>query len=319
MRITTSACLVLLLTAGFAMAPSAQAQTGSVTPGANYAGELPSRELGFVHDGRMRSYRIYRPAGLRGRAPAVLVLHGGLGSSEDIERRTGFDEQARRGRFVAVYPQGTPASATLADRFSWNALDCCGLAAREGVDDIGFLSALINRLVRRHRVARSRVYMLGSSNGGLMSYVMGCRRAGLLAGIGVNAAALNVDCAPSRSLPLLHIHGTADPNVLFGGGTGDGIEQVDRPSVPDSVARWSRLAGCSRKRRRGDAEVVATRYTRCDDRVRVALYALVGGGHGYPGVGQCPLEANQPCASNAINATRAFWRFLSRYSRRPGG
>ena len=105
MRITTSACLVLLLTAGFAMAPSAHAQTGSVTPGANYTGELPSRELGFVHDGRMRSYRdLYRPAGLRGRAPAVLVLHGGLGSSEDSERRTGFDEQARRGRFVAVYP-----------------------------------------------------------------------------------------------------------------------------------------------------------------------------------------------------------------------
>ena len=92
--------------------------------------------------------------------------------------------------------------------------------------------------------------------------------------------------------------------MLFGGGTGDGIEQVDRPSVPDSVARWSRRARCSRKRRRGDTQVVVTRYTRCGDRVRVALYALVGGGHGYPGIGQCPLDANQPCASNAINAPR---------------
>jgi hypothetical protein len=95
------------------------------------------------HDGESRSYRVHVPPGYDGLTPVplVFVFHGGGGSGEQIElRSSGMNEIADREGFVAVYADGTGTIRT------WNAGGCCGSAARDEVDDVGFVRALLDHL-----------------------------------------------------------------------------------------------------------------------------------------------------------------------------
>src|ERR1035437_1592780 len=53
-----------------------------------------------------RTYRIYRPTNEMARPGLVIVLHGSFGDGFQIESDTGFDVQADRLGWVAVYPDG---------------------------------------------------------------------------------------------------------------------------------------------------------------------------------------------------------------------
>lgn len=60
---------------------------------------------------------------------------------------------------------------------TWNAGSCCADALRENVDDVGFVSALIGRLVKERAVDPARVYATGMSNGAQLSYRLACELA----------------------------------------------------------------------------------------------------------------------------------------------
>ena len=88
-----------------------------------------------------------------GKLPAVIVMHGGGGSAAQVRRQTGMDAVADKNGFVAVYPEGTTG---LAGKFgTWNAGDCCGAAKKKDVDDVAFISAVIDRLVHDLQVPRT--------------------------------------------------------------------------------------------------------------------------------------------------------------------
>ena len=87
--------------------------------------------------GHDRGYRLYKPAGLPASAPLVVMLHGGFGSAEQAERAYGWDELADTAKFVVAYPDG------LHRAWNTNGGGCCGRSAREGVDDVGFISAAV--------------------------------------------------------------------------------------------------------------------------------------------------------------------------------
>jgi polyhydroxybutyrate depolymerase len=289
----------------------------SVTPCANAPGPLPSHPGSLFSGGRRRTYRVYAPRRRR-RSPAlVLVLHGGGGNAAAIERTTGFDCRARRGRFVVAYPDGTPAARRAPRREAWNAGTCCGLPQRTGVDDVAFLRRLIDRLTTTEHANPRRVYVVGNSNGGLMAYRLACRVPGRIAAIGINAGTMNFPCHPARPVSLIDIHGTADPNIPYHGGVGAGRAAIRTPPIPRVEARWRRIDGCARRvRRRSRGPVRGTHSRRCDGGTAVATFALRGGGHGWTGVGACPPDPKDPCASNALDATRKLWRFFAAHPRR---
>ncbi|MCD2191883.1 hypothetical protein LQ327_00575 [Actinomycetospora endophytica] len=56
--------------------------------------------------GRTRSFRMYRPTGLRAPAALVVMLHGGGGSARGAETRYGRDPVAARSGFLVAYPDG---------------------------------------------------------------------------------------------------------------------------------------------------------------------------------------------------------------------
>lgn len=94
--------------------------------------------------GTRRTYVVRVPSNLpAGRVPLVIVLHGGGGNAFNAERMTGFTPKAEREGFIVVYPDGTGRT----ELRTWNAGHCCGYAMENSIDDVGFIRALIDKLV----------------------------------------------------------------------------------------------------------------------------------------------------------------------------
>jgi polyhydroxybutyrate depolymerase len=270
-------------------------------------------------DGRQRTYRVHVPASVAGRTglPVVVVLHGGGGSGEIIERQTHLSAVADRAGFVAVYPDGT---AAVSDRIllTWNAGTCCGYARDHGVDDVKFIGALLDALAGQFHTDPARVYVTGFSNGAMMAYRLACELSGRITAIAPVSGALNVDdCRPARPLPVLILHGTADRNVPYDGGP-----PVDPPfpgagswtnrSQPETVAFWTRYDGCaSTPTESRDGAVVRATYAPCAPGLDVTVYRIEGGGHAWPGGTKGRNAADEP--ASRPDASAVIWDFFAQH------
>ena len=120
-------------------------------------------------DRRTRSYHVHVPPSYDGSKPfpVVLAFHGGGANAESMVRFSGLNEKADEAGFLVVYPAGT---GRLERMLTWNTGNCCGYAMRNGVDDVGFVNALLDDLAGRARVDPERIYATGMSNGAMMVY-----------------------------------------------------------------------------------------------------------------------------------------------------
>jgi polyhydroxybutyrate depolymerase len=291
------------------------------TPECGNPAQGPARQgwsaRSLVSGGRERCYHLYVPAGTDPSQPrpVVVSLHGFLTNPNSHAALSGWQDLAEREGFLVVYPQGTSFPQR------WNAYGLWGAGA---VDDVQFLRDTIEHLSTVAAVDRSRVYVNGFSNGGGMAVRIGCEAAEGVAAIGSVAGAV-VDleaCTPSRALPVIAVHGTADPLVRYEGGRIRGwvgrlgARLTRAPSsfmaVEEWVARWAEGQGCDpapdRIPRQGDVE--GRRYTGCDEGVEVVLYTIDGGGHTWPGGPPVPGLGK---TSRDIDATEVMWRFFAAY------
>ncbi|MDP9402391.1 MAG: alpha/beta hydrolase fold domain-containing protein [Actinomycetota bacterium] len=79
------------------------------------------------------------------------------------------------------------------------------------MDDIAFLTALIEQLQVDHRIDPARVYVAGVSAGAMMAYRLACEAADRVGWVGSLAGAMVLDqCRPSRPVPVIEIYGTDD-------------------------------------------------------------------------------------------------------------
>lgn len=280
--------------------------------GASAPAVLPVQNAQITVDGQTRAYRVFVPPTLdRTRpAPLVLVLHGGGNSVNDTVNATLFDRKAADGDFIVAYPEGT--------RLEWNAGTCCGSAPSRKVDDVGFLSQVLDRIEADYKVDQSRVFVAGVSNGAMMAYRFACERADRVTAVGSVAGSTVVDpCQPSRPVSIIELHGTADPLVPYLGGSVDVPEAqaagVAGPyaSAAAMVQRWADLDGCPAPSPPTTSGPVTTAaWTGCRNGSAVTLVSVDGGGHVWFGPGLGP-------ADGAVDATDAIWRFFS--GLRPAG
>jgi polyhydroxybutyrate depolymerase len=275
-------------------------------------------ELTLSAGGRERTYLLHLPPVYDGKRllPLVIVLHGGGGNAEGAVRMTGFSGKADKEGFVVVYPNG---SGRLKTRLlTWNSGNCCGYAMDKDVDDVGFIGALIDELVNTRAIDPKRVYVTGMSNGGMMTYRLGCELSDKIAAIAPVAGALNVEnCQPSSPVSVIIFHGTADEHVLYNGG--EPIRKVDRhyradKSVAYAVSFWVKHDSCSETPRRTEKGNIRTEiYDGGKDGSEVVLYTVNGGGHAWPG-GQAYLLGTEP--TKEISATDLMWDFFVRHPKK---
>lgn len=262
------------------------------------------------------------PAGYDGTPrPIVFVLHGGFGTAEQIEtRQAGFDPIADREGAILVYPNGIAANESATNPLqraqTWNGGTCCGPAVDQNVDDVGFLTAVLDRVEADACIDTARVFFTGMSNGAIMSYRMACERADRITAIAPVAGSTLVDpCTPSRPVPVFAVHGTLDENVPYIGGTGCGAGMVVTRPIPDVVADWAGRNECtgaaSTVFTEGDGTCVASGMCSAE----TILCSIEDGDHSWPGgesqvgVGCGTLGGRQ---STTFHASEAIWAFFAR-------
>jgi polyhydroxybutyrate depolymerase len=195
--------------------------------------------------GRQRTYRLYVPSVLPSAPVALFVaLHGGTGWGDQFATTNHIERLAESNGFIVVHPDGVKVAAGLGG--VWNGGVCCGVAAREGVDDVAFIAALIDQVMDQYEIDAHRVYAFGHSNGAIMSYRLACELGDRIVGIGVVAGTLGVDgCHPAQPVSIIQIHGTADENIPITGGVGaESIVNVDFPPPHDGFDTLAALDGC---------------------------------------------------------------------------
>lgn len=296
-------CSLSVAAIGLTVAQPAHAADGSAT---------------LVVDGKTRSYAIHVPdrAPPLGGFPVILAFHGGGMQGQGMRRLTHLDSQADARGVIIVYPDGL-------DRH-WND----GRSTiRNPHDDVGFVSALLDRIGRDYRIDAGRVYATGISNGALFAQRLGCDLSQRIAAIAPVAGSIPSDiadrCRLGRPLAVLEIGGTADPIMPFQGGpvatmggAGEGGQVL---SLADTVALWARRNRCGLQDRPARLPPVApldrTRilrmtYQNCPAAGRVQVLTVAGGGHSWPGGMQFSLPRVIGLTSRQIDASSAIVDFF---------
>lgn len=185
-----------------------------------------------------RPFNLYTPPSLEGQSgPVVIALHGGLGSAERFQEILPLFEEAGRSGFRVAYLDGTLEGRARANRRTWNAGDCCNTARDQGVNDMGYLADVINTLVGQGLTSPRQVYLVGHSNGAMMSYRFACTRSDLVRGVVALAGVLVIpSCANASGVRVLHVHGLQDGIVpIEGGGQGNRLAGAPFRSVQQTT------------------------------------------------------------------------------------
>jgi polyhydroxybutyrate depolymerase len=191
------------------------------------------------HGGRTRTYRLFVPTSLpAGPRPLLMGLHGYRSDAATFESGTRLDAGAVKAGAIAVYPDGVGKS--------WNAGRCCGTASATGVDDVGFLTAVVQDVAAGRSVDGNRVSVVGMSNGGMMAYRLGCERSDLFGVVEVMTGTfVGPTCSFTRPVSLLHVHGALDDVVPLKGTATTPLANGGFPAVMGPVSAYSTFDRCS--------------------------------------------------------------------------
>lgn len=285
-------------------------------------------EDSIIVDGLERTYLVHVPAEYDKTKPAALLfaLHGGGGQGVNMVRLTkgGFNTLSDKEGFIVIYPNGIEKN--------WN--DGRGVtkyrAQRENIDDVSFISALIDHIAEEYNIDLNRVYATGISNGAMMSLRLACELTDRIAAVAPVVGAMPVNltftCRPSKPISLLFINGMNDPLVPWNGGSVRFLRQrLGRVvSVPETVSLWASHDRCppeptTTQEPDSDPEdgttVKRDVYGPCSDGTEVIFYSVVNGGHAWPGGYQYAGERLVGKTSRDIDACKVIWDFFKKHTR----
>lgn len=237
-------------------------------------------------------------AGSPGRA-LLLVLHGSKQDGATHRRFTGgmYDALAEDGRAVVAYLDGWKGN--------WNdaRAESAFPARTEGVDDVAFVHAVVDRLVAEWGVDPARAVAIGYSNGGQMVLRLLHETPDLLAGAAVVAATMpapssfrtDIAIPPPVAVPVVLAHGTKDRIAPYDGGTMNplmrrlfkvGGTTLSAPATAAYLAERNGITADPTRRTTADVE----RLEHVEEgRPPVTLLTVVGGGHTVPGPTKAPF------------------------------
>jgi polyhydroxybutyrate depolymerase len=310
---------------GAALDPAPSAVVTPPSPGCEPGATDADRPRGRHADVPLRSsdvdrlYQLYVPASYGSATPTPLVidLHGYLSGAEGQAMMSDFGTFSENAGFVVATPQGNGPLPY------WNAVPHDELP-----DDVQFVSDVIDDVSSRLCIDPDRVYVAGFSNGAFLASLVACRLSDRVAAVAVVAGLqMPADCAPSRPVPILGIHGTDDRFVTFDGSPNVGLDSLtwnaestrafeNLPFAParDALAEWATINGCVSPSRDEPvaASVTVVRYDGCGDGATVELVVVEGGGHTWPGsaFSQASASILGPTTTE-IAANDEIWAFFT--------
>ncbi len=269
----------------------------------------------LISSGVQRKYLLYVPPSYDPATPTPLVItiHGFAQWPANQRGVSQWNPLADEYGFIVVYPSGTGFPKR------WGAHGTAD-SLNPQMEDITFISDLIDKLESEYNIDPTRIYANGLSNGGGMSYLLACELSERIAAIGTVAGAhlYPLDkCRPTYTVPMIVFHGTDDQIVPYYGGR-SGPFDVPFPVIPDWVAQYAAQNGCATTPDElpAQGEVTGRRYGSCNADTEVLFYTVHGGGHTWPGSNFLP-KAIVGHATQDIDATRVMWAFFQQYTRTP--
>jgi len=286
--------------------------------------------LELTLNGLKRHYVVHVPAAYDGKdpVPVVIMFHGGGGKARGAMQETNWSAKADKENFLAVYPEGVPRDPARRGSFvanpqSWNDGSARTIlaAAQQNIDDVGFVSAMLDDLNSKFRIDPHRLYATGFSNGASMTFRAGRELSARLAAIAPVAGSDWLDQpAPAQPLSLLYVTGTADPlNPLEGGDiTLGGKPAGKKPPVREFIRKWVQMLGCvpEPKTIHDRDGVKGLVYTSCHKNTEVTFYTIAGMGHFWPGGMSHLPEHVIGKSSDKINATDVIWEFFRKHPKK---
>ena len=236
--------------------------------------------------GKARTYILHAPTGLTD-PPLVFVIHGFNMTGQQMVGITRMNTIADREKFVVVYPNALPNAS---NEPSWNL---------SGPDDYAFLMAIIDSAKARQKVDPKRVYASGFSQGGFMTFQLGCRYSEVFAAIGpVSGTFQNPSaCAPKRAVPMM---------LTFGTNEGFSVDGFIK-----SGTDWVKLNGCNATPAvqkpypptLANSVVTRSTYSGCREGTEVVTQSVEGGGHEWP------MDTR-----TRVNNSEETWTFFKKYT-----
>lgn len=261
----------------------------------------------FIYDGINRSYRLYIPPSYNNSIPAPLILnlHGYGSTALEHELYTNFKPISDTAGFIIVHPNGS------VDGFGnqqWNAFNFTN------VNDVGYLSALVDTIAQAYNIDSNSIYSTGMSNGGFMSYKLACELGDKIAAIASVTGTMTWtefnNCNPAHATPVMQIHGTADVTVPYNG-------SLFFVPVDSLVKFWVDNNACNPNfiftavpdiNTNDNSTAEHYHYENGTNGSSVELYKIINGGHSWPGA---PITIN--VTNNDISASVEIWRFFRKY------
>ena len=188
------------------------------------------------HDSIVRTYYMSYPDNFdSSESPALIInMHGYGGNSQSQLSSSEMDPFAHASNIAVVYPQGAINGWGIT---AWN---IGTFWDQSNLDDVGFISLMIDQISNDFEIDLDRVYACGMSNGGYMAYELACELEDKIAAFGsvTGNFMLNTssgqNCEFTREIPIVHFHGTADSTVDYYPPTFD-----QALSVSESIDFWS--------------------------------------------------------------------------------
>ena len=262
----------------------------------------------FDHNGVNRLYTLYKPDNLKEKAPLVFVLHGYTSNSTNIMNYSKMNEIADQNGFMVCYPQGTTNIYT--GQTHWNA----NLKEMSSVTDSEFLTDLAKKLQAEFNLSEKNTFACGMSNGGFMSYTLGCERSDTFKAIASITGTMSGydwnNCNPNK-VPVLQISGTNDMVVPMDGSMSLAGGWGGAPKIQDIMNYWGDINECTQTQTQNlpDSNKTDNSYVSIEKKVdcfnnnQVWFYTVYGGAHTWPGA----------WGNMDINASEEIWDFFNRY------
>ncbi len=271
---------------------------------------LNAQVSSFNFDGLKRTYIVHLPTNYNAsnKYSVVLSFHGYTDSALGQEKYTRLDRVADSAGFIAVYPNGI--------NYQWN-IGYNGFYYYKGVNDVGFINALIDTLAAKYNIDQRRVYACGWSDGGYFCYRLACDLSTRIAAIasvsGLMTDSMQKDCQKSCPVPIMHFHGTKDPEVYY-----DGYNHTGHLSVDSVLQFWIKRNHCTKPVSStlipntdlsDSCTVIKFNYPSCADSSEIIFYKINNGGHTWPG--GTFLVSYIGFTDEDINAGVEMWKFFS--------
>jgi len=282
------------------------------------------------HQDRVRTFHLYKPMSLahtKKPIPTIIALHGGgKQGGKAMGRHLGLNKIAQQQQLMIVYPEGI--------RSQWNdgrETSYRGKQTMKQVDDVGFLSKLTQKLISHYGADAKRIYLVGVSNGGMMSQRLACEASDQFAAIASVISSMPQKiyphCKPTSALPMLLMNGTADPFIPYWGGDvvilGKKVGKV--LSTPATLAFWLKHNRINKRpsvrfladiNKNDHSTVIKKTWFDQQHKERVVLYRIRHGGHQWPSsTHRLTLKKLLGFRNQDIKGAEVIWDFFRQHAR----